>query len=322
MSSSTTTYHTLPLPNGVQMHYATSGPLDAPVLLLLHGYPSSSHQFRHLIPALNTPSHAPSSASGAPPTSTTSVQYRIIAPDLPSFGLTRLPPSLPPSKVTFAYLADTLELFIDALKLGDRGFVMYIFDFGAPTGLRMALKRPEVVKGIITQNGNAYMEGIGPSWAPLRKWWAETKVGDEAYERTKAFLLENQFTLDNARLEYVGGIPDELVQKVDPYSYNIDHALNLASREGKQRQLSLFWDYQNNLKAYPIWQEYIRTSGVPILAVWGRYDGYFPKEGAEAYKRDSPRAEVHILDGGHFLLETHLEEVAGIMKRWLGRIGF
>jgi pimeloyl-ACP methyl ester carboxylesterase len=189
---------------------------------------------------------------------------------------------------------------------------------GAPTGLRLAQKRPELVRGIITQNGNAYMEGIGPAWDPLRAWWKAGK-NSEAYGKTANTLLDNLFTLENTKKEYIDTVPDELRERFDPYTWQIDYHLNLATREGKERQLSLFWDYQNNLARYPDFQDYFRKSRVPILAVWGRHDTYFPQQGAEAFRRDS-EAEVRILDGGHFLLETHMEQVAEIMEEWLNKL--
>ena len=286
------THHDLTLPNGVQLHYLQSrrAAPPAPTLLLLHGYPASSNQFRTLVPLLAP--HA-----------------NIIAPDLPGFGFTKTPSGYTHS---FANLADTVGLFLDALEV--KSFIAYIFDYGSPTLFRLALHRPEAVKGIITQNGNAYTEGLGPAfWAPLQQWWAS---GDE-HAPIREVIRTEGLSLAATRSQYVDNVPKELLPRVDPAGYTLDHLLNVASPEQQEVQLTLFWDYRNNVEQYPAWQQWLRQSGVPVLAVWGGNDSIFLKAGAEAFKRDVKDIEVVLLDGGHFVLETHVEEVAERIKAFL-----
>lgn len=272
--------------DGINVFYRHAGPPDAPTILLLHGYPSSSHMFRNLIPRL------------AP-------KYRVIAPDLPGFGFTSVPDSLN-YEYTFANLSKTLTAFVDALGL--KRFAMYIFDYGAPTGLRFALERPEAVAAIITQNGNAYTEGFGAEfWAPLQKYWASGSSEDRE-------AIRGATTLDVTKWQYTNGSPNP--DAIQPEAYYLDQAL--MDRPGnKDIQLDLFYDYRTNVPLYPRFQEYFRNSNVPVLAIWGKNDTIFIAPGAEAYRRDVKKLELHWLDAGHFALETNEDEVAKQIQRFL-----
>ena len=272
--------------DGINVFYRHAGPPDAPTVLLLHGYPSSSHMFRNLIPRL------------AP-------KYRVIAPDLPGFGFTSVPDSLN-YEYTFANLSKTLTAFVDALGL--KRFAMYIFDYGAPTGLRFALERPEAVAAIITQNGNAYTEGFGAEfWAPLQKYWASGSSEDRE-------AIRGATTLDVTKWQYTNGSPNP--DAIQPEAYYLDQAL--MDRPGnKDIQLDLFYDYRTNVPLYPRFQEYFRNSNVPVLAIWGKNDTIFIAPGAEAYRRDVKKLELHWLDAGHFALETNEDEVAKQIQRFL-----
>jgi pimeloyl-ACP methyl ester carboxylesterase len=247
--------------NEISVFYRAASPLnipDAPTILLLHGYPSSSHQYRHLIPILAR-------------------KYNVVAPDFPGFGFTEVPPSRN-YKYTFASLATTLAEFLDALKI--TSFVVYIFDYGAPVLLRLALHRPGAITAIISQNGNAYEEGLGPSWVPIRAYWASS--GPEEREAVRTNVLSAETT----KWKYTHGsrFPDA----IEPESYTLDSAL--MQRPGNvDIQLDLFKDYENNVKMYPQFQEYFRTSQVPLLAVWGKHDRSFIPAGAEAFRRDLPK---------------------------------
>ena len=271
--------------DGVTVFYREAGPADAPVVLLLHGFPTSSFQFRHLIPRLAD-------------------RYRVIAPDLPGFGFTVVPPGRNYT-YTFDKLSNTLVAFTEALKL--KRYAMYIFDYGAPTGLRLAMWHPESVTAIVSQNGNAYEEGLGPSWAPIQRYWREPTL--ENRNAIRAAL-----TPEGMRHEYSVGIPNP--DEIAPEGYTLDAAL-LARPGNTDIQLDLFLDYANNVKLYPKFQEYFRSSQPPLLAIWGKRDTYFIPAGAEAFRRDIPSATVELLDTGHFALETHLEEITAAMRRFL-----
>lgn len=285
------------LPNGIKVFNRVAGPADGPVILLLHGFPTSSSQFRNLIPLL--------AAKG----------YRVVAPDLPGFGFTEIPSSLN-FDYTFANLAETTLSFLDVQKITK--FAVYIFDYGAPTGLRIALERPEAITAIVTQNGNAYEEGLGSFWDPVRALWASTPGSDQEKELRKAigdFLLN----YDATKGQYVNGEPHP--ENVDPLNWELD--LALMRRPGNfEIQLDLFKSYGTNVELYPKFHEYFRSSKVPILAVWGKNDVIFIAPGAEAYKKDSPHAEVELWDGGHFLIESHTEQMANRMIRFLEENGF
>ena len=271
--------------DGVNVFYREAGPSDAPAVLLLHGFPTSSFQYRELIPRLAD-------------------KYRVIAPDLPGFGFTEVPEKRR-YQYTFDALARTIEAFTDALQL--KRYALYVFDYGAPTGFRLAMARPERVTAIVSQNGNAYEEGLGGAWAAVRRYWSEPT--SENRETIRKVL-----NLEGMRHEYSSGIakPD----LIDPASYTLDAAL-LARPGNVDIQLDLFLDYQNNVKLYPKFHEYFRKSKPPLLAVWGKNDPYFIPAGAEAFRRDIPNATIQFLDTGHFALETHVDEVAAAMRKFL-----
>src|SRR5277367_512755 len=271
--------------DGVTVFYREAGLSDAPVVLLLHGFPTSSFQYRELIPRLAD-------------------RYRVIAPDLPGFGFTEVPAERG-YQYTFDSLAKTIFAFTQALKL--TRYAMYVFDYGAPTGFRMAMARPERVTAIVSQNGNAYEEGLGDAWQPIQRYWREPTL--EHRNAIRAGL-----TLEGMRHEYTVGIPNPSVIK--PEGYTLDAAL-LARPGNVDIQLDLFLDYANNVKLYPKFQEYFRLAQPPLLAVWGKFDPYFIPAGAEAFLRDNPNATVKFLPTGHFALETHLEEVASAMREFL-----
>jgi pimeloyl-ACP methyl ester carboxylesterase len=274
--------------DGLNIFYREAGHKDAPVILLLHGFPASSHQYRNLIPLL-------------------SQEYHVIAPDLPGFGFTEVP-EIRDYVYTFENLATSVEAFLDALNI--KKFSIYIFDYGAPIGLRIALRRPDAVQAIISQNGNAYEDGLGGFWDPLRALWKTNSVEDRAKVRTGFLNLEATIW------QYVDGSK----KPVAPEAYYLDYAL--LSRPGNQEiQLNLFYDYQNNVKLYPEFQVYFRKSQVPVLAAWGRNDTIFVPAGAEAFKKDLPNAEVHLLDAGHFAVETNTCEIAELILKFLGRNG-
>lgn len=270
----------------VGVFYREAGPRDAPVLLLLHGFPTSGHMFRDLIPRLAD-------------------RYRVIAPDLPGFGNTLAPP-----RAQFAYtfdrLAEVIEGFVDALGL--TRYALYVFDYGAPTGLRLAMRRPERVTAIVTQNGNAYAEGLSREWEPWQAYWRDPSP--ERREACRASLSDAAI-----RVQYEHGAPKGLVS---PDGMALDRHF-MRRPEAEEIQLDLILDYRSNVALYPKFQDYFRAHRPPLLAVWGRNDPFFLPAGAEAYRRDLPEAEVHLLDTGHFALETHHAEIAGLMRDFLGR---
>jgi pimeloyl-ACP methyl ester carboxylesterase len=273
--------------DGVRVFYREAGAADAPVLLLLHGFPSSSHQFRDLIPLLAD-------------------KYRIIAPDLPGFGFTDVPAERN-YVYTFDAIGKTIGDFVDVLGL--KRYAMYFFDYGAPTGLRLALAHPERVSAIISQNGNAYLEGLGDAWAPIRNYWAD-KTAENRQVINDAILH-----LEGTRWQYVEGVSNP--EDIAPEAYYLD-ALLLDRPGNKDIQLDLFYDYQNNLTLYPAFQKFFRDTKVPTLAIWGKGDPFFIPPGAEAFKRDNPNAVVELLDTGHFALETHVEHIAQRIVEVLG----
>jgi pimeloyl-ACP methyl ester carboxylesterase len=272
----------LPLPSGTTIFYreqqAESNDPKAPVFLLMHGFPSSSFQFRNLIPLL-------------------AVKYRVIAPDFPAFGFTEAPADY---VYTFENLTKTFTEFVDALKL--TRFSMYVFDYGAPIGYRFALTRPSAIEAIVTQNGNAYTDGFGDVWGPIKELWASNGAAKERETVAGAML-----TWDITKFQYLNGESDP--SRIAPETYTLDYAL--LSRPGnKDKQLDLFVDYQNNAALYDKFHEYFRTSQVPLLAIWGKNDVFFIPPGAEAYKKDLPNAKVKLLDAGHFAGESHTVEIA------------
>jgi pimeloyl-ACP methyl ester carboxylesterase len=273
--------------DSINVFYREAGPVSAPLVLLLHGFPTSSVQYRELIPRLAD-------------------RYRVIAPDLPGFGFTEVPEQRQ-YKYTFDALAQTILAFTDALGL--RRYALYVFDYGAPTGFRLAMARPERVAAIVSQNGNAYEEGLGDAWAPIRRYWSEPSP--ENRERIRKGL-----NLEGMRREYASGIPNPDV--IAPEGYTLDAAL-LARPGNVDIQLDLFLDYANNVKLYPAFHAYFRKWKPPLLAIWGKHDPYFTPAGAEAFRRDNPNATVQLLDTGHFALETHVEEIAFAMRQFLAK---
>jgi pimeloyl-ACP methyl ester carboxylesterase len=271
--------------SGVNVFYRSAGPENAPALLLLHGFPTSSHMFRNLISALAD-------------------DYRVIAPDIPGFGLTEVPANTS-FTYTFENLADIITKFTEAIHL-DR-FAIYIFDYGAPIGLRLASRHPERVIAIVSQNGNAYVEGLSEGWNPIQRYWKEpTPANREAL----AGFLQPEAT----KWQYLHGVKDQT--RVAPEAYLLDTSF-LARPGNDQIQLDLFLDYASNVALYPAFQEYFRKHQPPILAVWGQNDPFFLPAGANAYKKDVPGAEIHFLDTGHFALETHHAEIAAHIREFL-----
>jgi pimeloyl-ACP methyl ester carboxylesterase len=272
--------------DGVRVFYRAAGNSTAPVVLLLHGFPASSFMFRELIPRLAT-------------------DYRVIAPDLPGFGFTEVPAE---RKYVYSFdgLALTIEAFTQALKINR--YAIYVFDYGAPTGLRLAMAHPERVTAIVSQNGNAYEEGLGDAWGPIRKYWAEPTA------ENRDVLRKNVLTLEGTRWQYTHGVANP--DSVPPESYTLDTAL-LERSGNKDIQLDLFLDYASNVKLYPKFQEYFRKSKPPLLAIWGKNDPFFIPAGAEAFRKDLPNAKVQFLDTGHFAIETHVVEIASAMKDFL-----
>jgi pimeloyl-ACP methyl ester carboxylesterase len=277
-------FHTIAA-DGVNLFYREAGDPGAPVLLLLHGSPTSSHMFRELIPRL-------------------AGRYHVIAPDLPGFGFTTVPDERH-YHYSFDALARTASEFADALDL--KQYSLYVFDYGAPVGFRLALAKPERVTAIISQNGNAYEEGLGDAWDPIRRYWQNPTDYNRA-------ALREFLTLDAIRWQYTQGTPDP--NAVAPEGYTLDVAL--MERPGNAEiQLDLFLDYASNLKLYPEFQAYFRSAKPPFLAIWGKHDPFFIPPGAEAYRRDNPNAIVEFLDTGHFALETHVDDIAAAIDRLL-----
>jgi pimeloyl-ACP methyl ester carboxylesterase len=271
--------------DGVTVFYREAGAADAPVVLLLHGFPTSSFMYRELIPRLAD-------------------RYRVIAPDLPGFGFTAVPAE---RKYVYSFdaLARTITAFTEALQL--KRYALYVFDYGAPTGFRVAMAHPERVTAIVSQNGNAYEEGLGDAWEPIQHYWREpTLQNREAVRR--------ELSPEGLRSQYTYGVPHP--EAIPPEGYTLDAAM-IARPGNMDIQLDLFLDYANNVKLYPAFQEYFRKAKPPLLAIWGRHDPFFIPAGAEAYRRDNPNAVVQLLDTGHFATETHVEEIAAAMKQFL-----
>src|SRR6201993_1138511 len=273
--------------DGNRIFYREAGPTAAANILLLHGFPTSSHMFRNLIPLLAD-------------------RYHVIAPDLPGFGFSDAP-DRKQFRYTFENLAKTIDRFTEAIGL-DR-YAIYVFDYGAPVGLRLALAHPERITAIISQNGNAYEQGLSQGWNPIQKYWKEPAAENRA-------ALREFLTPEATQSQYLYGVQDATL--VAPEAYELDSAL-LARPGNDEIQLDLFLDYASNVALYPKFQEYFRTKQPPVLAVWGKSDPFFLPPGAEAFKRDNPRAEVRFYDTGHFALETHHQEIAGAMRDFLGR---
>ena len=282
-----TTYHTVQV-GEVEVFYRAAGEANAPVLILLHGFPSSSHQYRELIPLLAN-------------------KFRVIAPDYPGFGNT-VAPGKDHYDYTFDNLANTMQGFTEALNLN--AFSLYVFDYGAPIGFRMALANPEKVTAIISQNGNVYEEGLSDAWAPVKAYW-----NDASLQNRNA--LRGLLKYETTRWQYITGAPTDRLQRISPDSIAHDQS-NLD--RNPEIQLDLFQSYASNVAAYPEWQAYLRENTPPLLALWGKNDPFFLPAGAHAFKRDVPHAIVEFVDAGHFPLETHLVEIAERIHSFLESI--
>jgi pimeloyl-ACP methyl ester carboxylesterase len=280
------TYYRYATIDGHKVFYREAGPKQGRTIVLLHGFPSSSHMFRDLMPALAD-------------------RYHVIAPDLPGFGFSKSP-DREHFRYTFENLAEVIDRFTEEIGL-DR-YAIYIFDYGAPVGLRLALAHPERITAIISQNGNAYEEGLSQGWNPIQKYWKDPAPANRA-------ALRDFLTSEATKSQYLHGVSDETL--VAPEAYELDSAL--LTRPGNDEiQLDLFLDYASNVALYPKFQAYFRTHHPPLLAVWGKNDPFFLPQGAEAFRRDNPDAEVHLFDTGHFALETHSSEIARVILTFLG----
>ena len=268
--------------DGRNVFYREAGPAGAPKLLLLHGFPTAGHMFRDLIPRLDD-------------------RFHIVAPDLPGFGNS----DMPDKANTFAKIAETIDRFTETIGF-DR-YAVYVFDYGAPTGFRLAVKHPDRITAIISQNGNAYEEGLSDGWTPIRAYWQDASPANR--EALRAFLKP-----ETTVWQYTHGVSDPT--RVSPDGYTLDNFY--MSRPGAPDvQLDLFGDYKSNVALYPTFQNYFRTHKPPLLAVWGKNDPFFLPPGAEAFKRDVPNATVRFFDTGHFALETHAAEIAAAIRDFL-----
>jgi pimeloyl-ACP methyl ester carboxylesterase len=267
--------------HGQKIFYREAGSPGQPKLLLLHGFPSSSHMFRDLIPLLAD-------------------SFHIVAPDLPGFGRSDVP-----SEATFEGIADVIDAFTDVIGF-DR-YAVYVFDYGAPTGFRLAMRHPERITAIISQNGNAYVEGLSDGWNPIQAYWENASEANRV--ALKSFLAP-----ETTVWQYTHGVADPSL--VSPDGYTLDN-FYLARPESEKTQLDLFGDYKSNVALYPQFQEYFRTHKPRFLAVWGRNDPFFLPPGAEAFTRDIPEADIRFFDTGHFALETHVDEIAAAIREFL-----
>lgn len=273
--------------DGLSIFYREAGDPTTPAILLLHGFPTSSHMFRGLIPLL-------------------SPHFHVVAPDLPGFGFSEAP-NRSRCTYTFDRLADVIEQFTEAIGL--TRYAIYIFDYGAPVGLRLAIRHPERITAIVSQNGNAYEEGLSAGWNPIQQYWQSPTAENRA--ALKAFLSP-----ESVKWQYTHGTDES---RVAPESYALDSAL-LARPGNDDIQLDLFLDYASNVKLYPQFQEYFRTHRPPTLAVWGKSDPFFLPPGAQAFTRDNPNAHVEFLDTGHFALETHSAEIGAKIVAFLASV--
>ncbi len=268
--------------DGIKVFYREAGPKDAPTILLLHGFPTASHMFRDLIPQLAD-------------------RFRLIAPDLPGFGQSDMP-TRNAFTYTFENIANVIDRFTEVIGL--HRFAMYVFDYGAPVGFRLAVRHPDRVTALISQNGNAYEEGLSAGWNPIRAYWQQaSEVNREA--------LRSFLTPETTRWQYTQGVPD--VAAVSPDGYSLDN-FYLARPGADEIQLDLFGNYKSNVALYPTFQNYFRTHKPRFLAVWGKNDPFFLPAGAEAFRRDIPDAMVHFFETGHFALETHASEIAAMIR--------
>jgi len=273
--------------DGLKIFYREAGANTAPALLLLHGFPTSSHMFRDLIPGLAN-------------------DYHVVAPDLPGFGFSDAPDRAQ-FKYTFDHLTDVIDRFTTVVGL--TRYAIYVFDYGAPIGFRLATRHPERITAIVSQNGNAYEEGLSQGWNPIQRYWKDPTPENRA-------ALRDFLKPEATKWQYLHGVPDASL--VAPESYTLDSAL-LARPGNDEIQLDLFLDYASNVALYPTFQEYFRAQRPPILAVWGKNDPFFLSSGAEAFKRDNPQAEVQFFDTGHFALETQCDDTATAIRNFLMR---
>ena len=274
--------------DGVTIAYREAGNVENPTIVLLHGYPSSSHQYRKVLDQLSD-------------------SYHLIAPDYPGFGLSDFPD--PTSyQYTFDNIAHTIDSFLD--NRGIESYAIMMQDYGAPIGFRLATAHPERITAIITQNGNAYLEGIGAVWKGIKAMWANRNAETEA-------PLLSAFTLDGLKWDYTHGTKD--LEKINPDSWHLDY-LRMQRPNAQKVNLDLWYDYQNNLKLYPKWQQYLRDHQPPVLVVWGKNDAYFPESGAEAFKKDVKNLDYNVYDTGHFALEDHAEEIIGKIRQFMDKL--
>jgi pimeloyl-ACP methyl ester carboxylesterase len=287
-SVSTVHYNTIRI-GDIDLFYREAGAKDAPVLLLLHGFPTSSNMFRNLIPRLVG-------------------SFRIIAPDYPGYGFSSMP-----DRKSFAYTFENMTNLVEELtkKLGLEKYAMYVMDYGAPIGYRLAIRHPEKVSGLIVQNGNAYEEGLREFWDPIKKYWGEATAENRA-------ALEYLTKPDATKWQYENGVSDKTL--VDPTTYTLDQA-GMDRPGNADIQLDMLYDYRTNVPLYPQFQEFFRKYQPPMLITWGKNDFIFPPEGAVPYKRDLPKVETHILDAGHFALESHGEEIATRILEFFAKLG-
>ena len=275
--------------NGLDIFYREAGSKDKPTIVLLHGYPTSSHMFRKLIPQLAT-------------------KYHVIAPDYPGFGRSEQPP-MADFDYTFDNMSKIVEGLLDTLEV--KRYSMYLMDYGAPVGFRIAARNPEKVDSLIIQNGNAYKEGLRDFWVPIKKYW-----NDYTIENGKP--LEGFHSPAGLKWQYTHGVQD--VTKISPDNWNMD-LQHLTKKGNNEIQLAMFYDYRTNVPLYPQWQKYFRDHQPPTLIVWGKNDHIFPAEGAHPYKRDLKNVDFHLLDTGHFALEEKGDEIAGYMLNFLDKNG-
>jgi pimeloyl-ACP methyl ester carboxylesterase len=272
---------------GLDIFYREAGPANAPAVLLLHGFPTSSRMYRNLIPLL-------------------AERYRVVAPDYPGFGRSSMP-----DRTAFAYTFENLARIIDEFThaVGLSRYALYLMDYGAPIGYRLALAHPDRVTALLVQNGNAYEDGLQEFWTPIRKYWQDPTLANRD-------ALRGLLTPESTQWQYTNGVPDATL--IDPDTWKLDQ-LGLDRPGNDEIQLDLFYDYRTNLPLYPKFQAWFRAQQPPTLVVWGKNDVIFTAAGAVAYKRDLPSAEVHLLDTGHFALETHSAEIARLIGEFLGR---
>jgi pimeloyl-ACP methyl ester carboxylesterase len=273
--------------DGINIFAREAGPKDAPPILLLHGFPTAGHMFRDLIPLLAD-------------------RFRLVAPDLPAFGQSDMP-ARGAFRYTFENLANVIDRFTEVIGL--RRFAIYVFDYGAPVGFRLAARHPERITAIISQNGNAYEEGLSDGWNPIRKYWQEASPANRE-------ALRKLLAPETTRWQYTHGVPDPTA--VSPDGHCLDD-FYLARPGADEIQLDLLGDYQSNVALYPTFQKYFRSHRPRLLAAWGKNDPFFLPRGAEAFRRDLPDASIHLLDTGHFALETHAHEIATLIREFLAR---